>query len=108
MAEFTRLLLAFDDENLLNVMATVDGRPAATATAWVTGTTLGLYNIATLEELRGRGLGYAVTARLMDLGRERGCTDAVLHATEQGRPVYERLGFTAVCDVPQYVWMPPD
>ena len=106
VAEFTRLLLAFDDENLLNVMATLDGRPAATATAWITGTTVGLYNIATLEELRGRGLGYAVTARLMDLAGERGCTDAVLHASEQGRPVYERLGFAHVCDVPQCVWLP--
>ena len=106
VAEFTRVLGAFDDEVLINVMATLDGRAVATGSGWVTGTTVGLYNITTLEEARGRGLGNAVTARLMDIARERGCTDAVLHASEQGRPVYERLGFTYVCDVPQYVWMP--
>jgi len=106
MAEFTRLLRAFDDARLINVMATLDGRPVATGTGWVTGTTVGLYNIATLDDVRGRGLGYAVTARLMDLAEERGCTDAVLHASEQGRPVYERLGFSFVCPVPQCVWLP--
>lgn len=104
--EFTLLLAGFSDGQLVNVIATVDGLAAATGSAWLDGTTVGLYNIATLNERRGRGLGYALTARLMDLARERGCTDAVLHASEQGRPVYERLGFTHVCDVPQYVWLP--
>ena len=33
---------------------------------------------------------------------------AVLHASESGRPVYERLGFAEVCQVPQLVWMPTD
>ena len=106
MEEFTLLLAGFSDGRLVNVIATLDGLPVATGCAWLNGTTVGLYNIATLKEPRGRGLGYAVTARLMDLGRERGCTDAVLHASEMGRPVYERLGFTHVCDVPQYVWVP--
>ena len=108
IAEFTTVLGSFDDRDLINVLATLDGRPVATGAAWVTGSTVGLYNITTLPEVRGRGLGYAVTARLMDLGRDRGCTEAVLHASEQGRPVYERLGFGYVCDVPQYVWAPSD
>ena len=57
---------------------------------------------------RGRGLGYAVTATLMNLAHERGCTHAVLHASEPGRPVYERLGFVEVCRVPQFVWAPTE
>ena len=69
--EFTRVLGAFGDEDLVNVLATLDGRPVATGSGWVTGTTIGLYNITTLDEARGRGLGHAVTARLMDLGRAR-------------------------------------
>jgi GNAT superfamily N-acetyltransferase len=96
----------FADGTLLHVMAYVDGRAVAGGSAWVTGDTAGLYNIATLEIWRGRGLGYAVTAALMNLAREAGCHRAVLHATELGRPVYERLGFVEVCQVPQLVWMP--
>lgn len=101
------LLGGVDPARMRHVLATVDGTPAATGSVWLTGTTAGLYNIATLPAYRGRGLGYAVTAALMDLARDLGCTEAVLHATELGRPVYERLGFVEVCRVPQWVWMPP-
>ena len=97
----------FDDDRLVNVIATTGGRPAACGSVWVTGDTAGIYDVATLPEDRGRGLGYAVTAALMEIGRDRGATRAVLHATELGRPIYERLGFTEVCRVPQYLWMPP-
>ena len=44
----------------------------------------------------------------MNLARERGCTHAVLHASEMGLPVYERLGFVEVCRVPQFVWAPTE
>lgn len=103
--EFAALLVGFDDR-LVSAVATLDGRPVATGSAWLDGPTVGLYNIATLTAVRGRGLGHGLTAFLMDLGRERGCTRAVLHSSELGRPVYERLGFVEVCPVPQYVWVP--
>ena len=105
--EFAALYSALLDDGLLHVLATLDGHPVAGGSVWVTGSTAGLYNISTLEQSRGRGIGYAVTAALMNLGRDLGCTHAVLHASESGRPVYERLGFTEVCQVPQFVWMPP-
>jgi hypothetical protein len=44
----------------------------------------------------------------MNLSGEHGCTHAVLHASEMGLPVYERLGFVEVCRVPQFVWMPTE
>lgn len=90
----------------INVLGTLDGRPVATGTAYLDGTTAGLYNIATVAHARGRGVGYAVTLALLDLARESGAQQAVLHASEAGRPVYERAGFVEVCQVPQYVWMP--
>jgi ribosomal protein S18 acetylase RimI-like enzyme len=92
----------------VNVIARLDGRAVGCGTAYLTGTTAGLYNIATLEAARGRGIGYAVTQRLQELGRAAGAQHAVLHSSESGRPVYERAGFVEVCQVPQYVWMPPE
>jgi GNAT superfamily N-acetyltransferase len=92
----------------INVVASLDGRSVACGTAYLTGPTAGLYNIATVEDARGRGIGYAVTATLMELARAAGADHAILHATESGRPVYERAGFVEVCQVPQYVWMPTD
>ena len=91
----------------IDLVASVDGRPVACGTAYLTGTTAGLYNIATLEEARGRGIGYAVTVALMERARIGGAQHAVLHASESGRPVYARAGFVDVCNVPQYLWMPP-
>jgi GNAT superfamily N-acetyltransferase len=90
----------------INVVGSLDGRPVACGTAYLTGPTAGLYNIATLEDVRGRGVGYAVTTALMDLARAAGAEHAILHATDTGRPVYERAGFVEVCQVPQYVWIP--
>jgi len=92
----------------LNVIGYVDGRAVACGTAYLTGPTAGLYNIATVDDARGRGIGYAVTTTLMQLARGAGADHAVLHATEAGRPVYERAGFEHVCNLAQYVWMPPE
>lgn len=93
-------------DGMVQVTAWLDGEPVASGSAWITGETVGLYNITSVERARGRGIGYAVTAALMNAGRELGCTHAVLHASDMGYPVYTRLGFETVCQVPQFVWMP--
>jgi GNAT superfamily N-acetyltransferase len=110
MPELVRAPMAaiMGDFPAINVLAHLDGRPVACGTAYLAGATAGLYNIATLEEARGRGVGYAVTAILMQLARRAGAAHAVLHATEAGRPVYERAGFVKVCEVPMYVWLPSE
>ncbi len=90
----------------LDLVATVDGVPVAGGSLSQTGACAGLYNIYVLEEHRGRGYGAAVTAALMAHARERGCVETILHSTEAGYPVYQRLGFETVCRVSQYVWLP--
>ena len=100
------LLAIFDPARLVNAVATLDGEQVGCGSLWITGTTAGLYNIATLEPARGRGVGYAVTAALLAEGRTRGCTESILHASPLGLPVYQRLGFVEVCRMPQYVWAP--
>lgn len=92
----------------INLIGSIDGRAVACGTAYLAGPTAGLYNIATVEDARGRGIGYAVTLALMESGRRAGAQHAVLHSSEPGRPVYARAGFVEVCPVPQYVWMPPE
>lgn len=71
----------------------VDGEPAAVAAAHLApGATLVEY-VASLPGARGRGAGAAVTwaATLADPG-----TPAVLVASDDGRPVYERMGYVAL------------
>lgn len=43
---------------------------------------------------QGRGIGAEITERVADLLEHRGCRTLVLTATEIGRPIYERLGFS--------------
>ena len=43
---------------------------------------------------QGGGIGAAITARVTDLLERRGCQTLVLTATEPGRPLYEKIGFS--------------
>ena len=53
--------------------------------------------MATLEKYRGRGYAEAILRFADDfMRREYGVKESVLHATELGRPVYERLGYRVV------------
>lgn len=63
--------------------------------------------MATLPECRGRGFAEALV-RHMDvfMRRRYGVEETVLHATEMGRPVYERMGFQAVDEFAAYLCVP--
>lgn len=75
------------------VAGLVDGEPVACAVAHDDGTSIGVYLVGTAIPHRGRGLGAATTAAALAALPLR---PALLTATTVGRPVYERLGFTAV------------
>ena len=83
--------------------AYLEGRPACSGLGLRTGRTIGIYNIATVPWARRRGLGAAVTQRIIDDGAASGCDVAVLQSSEMGRPIYERLGFRKVVDYVGYV-----
>jgi ribosomal protein S18 acetylase RimI-like enzyme len=63
--------------------------------------------MATLPEYRGRGFAEALL-RHMDvfMRRRYGVKETVLHATELGRPLYERMGFRAVDEFAAYLCVP--
>jgi len=79
-----------------------DGEPIASGLGWRTGRTIGVYSIATIPSARRRGYGAAMTARVVTDGLAAGCTAAALQASEQGRPIYERLGFRTVVSYVAY------
>jgi len=63
--------------------------------------------MATLPANRGRGYAEALL-RQMDafMKRRYGVKESVLHATEMGRPVYERVGYRMVDEFAAYLCLP--
>lgn len=74
-------------------LARIDGEPVAVAAAHEHGDLTLVEYVATLPTARGRGAGAAVAWRATVADPER---PAVLIASDDGRPVYERMGYRAV------------
>jgi ribosomal protein S18 acetylase RimI-like enzyme len=92
-----------DDEHpLVNWVATLHGEPVAAAALFDGAGVAGIYNVTTVPEARGRGLGRAVTAEAIAEGVRRGRRLAVLGSSEMGLPVYRRLGFREVSRLRSY------
>lgn len=70
-----------------------DDRAVAAGSASVGKRLLRVDNIATLDSVRGRGFGRAITAATIAVDLSK---PATLVASDLGRPVYERLGFVAL------------
>ena len=60
-----------------------------------TGKRAHLMNVYTREQYRRQGIAARMVKMLIQEARSRGVTEISLDATESGRPLYERLGFTA-------------
>jgi ribosomal protein S18 acetylase RimI-like enzyme len=84
--------------NAATFLARLEGRPAAIAMTLVSHGVAGIYWVGTLEEARGRGLAWAVTAAAVNAGFDLGGELVSLQASAMGRPVYERMGFESVYD----------
>lgn len=95
-----------DDDRLRAFVGTVNGREVTAAAAVRTGSTIGIYSVATIPDARGRGFATAVTWHLL-ADADPGWDLAVLQASEMGRPVYERMGFKLVSEFAELVGQSP-
>ena len=77
-----------------------DARPVATAATVVSDGVIGLYNVATVPDERGRGFAEAITRHaIRSASRESGLGRVILQSTAQGERLYKRLGFHEVSRV---------
>jgi len=77
----------------------VDGAPVATAWSYAIDGVALVFNVATLDGHRRRGIGEAMTWHALQGGREHGCDVAFLQSSAVGRRLYERMGFGHVVDM---------
>ena len=67
-----------------------------------TGRSAYISNMYTRPEYRGRGIATKIFALLVDEARERGCGKVILHASDMGRPIYEKYGFNMQKNAMEY------
>lgn len=66
-----------------------------------------LWGGATLQEWRRRGIYRATVTYRANLAAKRGFRYLEVDASDDSRPILERLGFQAVTTTTPYVWSPP-
>lgn len=81
-------------QNTIAYIAYRNGRPVACAATVKGADSLFLALVATAPDAMRQGYGEAVTRKAIHEGiRETGHQHLVLHATQAGQPVYERIGY---------------
>jgi ribosomal protein S18 acetylase RimI-like enzyme len=83
----------------------LDGTPVAAASLFPAAGVAGIYDIAVLPAMRGKGIGAAITAAALRDARAMGYNAAILQSSDMGFRVYQRLGFRQLCPMDHYVWI---
>ncbi|HET6172106.1 MAG TPA: GNAT family N-acetyltransferase [Gaiellales bacterium] len=100
---------AFDPLSIGIYVAEAGGEPISAA--WVRfhgdAAFATLHGGATVPEWRGRGVYRALVATRARLAAERGCRYLQVDASDDSRPILERLGFVALTTTTPFIWSPP-
>jgi GNAT superfamily N-acetyltransferase len=97
------LLSGADPSSFHLLMARIGGEDVATALAFDHAGDCGVFNVSTLEAARRRGLGTALTARLLHDAVTRGCSTASLQSTAMAERLYAAVGFRDLGRILEYV-----
>jgi GNAT superfamily N-acetyltransferase len=60
-------------------------------------------NMFTLKEYRGMGIASKLFSLVINEAKDMGCGKILLNATDMGRPLYEKFGFTATKGDMEYI-----
>jgi ribosomal protein S18 acetylase RimI-like enzyme len=72
-------------------------KPVSTSGVFLDSKMAGIYSVATLKAFRRRGFGTAVTLAALHSARNEGHQFGSLQASEDGKSIYESLGFHGCC-----------
>ncbi|MEU2284169.1 GNAT family N-acetyltransferase [Streptomyces sp. NPDC013178] len=100
--------LTADPDTVVAVVALAGDKPVSSARMeLVPGTRFaGLWGGGTVEGWRGRGIYRALVAHRARAAADRGYRYLQVDASDQSRPILERLGFAALSTTTPYVYVP--
>lgn len=101
-----RALWLESDRTLTCFVGRWEGKPVATSMLYLGKGVAAVHHVATLPEYRRRGIGSAMTLRVLHEARNRGYRVAVLTASSEGIGSYRRIGFHEYCSFRRYEWGP--
>lgn len=92
--------LGFGDASpLRNYVGWLNGRAVAVSAVLYGKECAGIWNVGTMSDVRGRGIGRETTLQALRDARARGATLSVLGSSPLGLRVYTRIGFREVCRI---------
>ena len=82
----------------------LEDKPVATSLLFLGGGVAGIYNVATLPDVRRQGIGSALTLAPLLQARTWGYGIGTLQSSPIGLHLYQRLGFQEYCTFQAYFW----
>jgi len=92
------------DNPFRTYLAMLNGKPVGTSQLFTSGGVAGVYNVSSIPEARGQGIGSAITLAPLFEARERGYHVGVLQASSMGYNVYRKLGFDDFGKLSVFLW----
>ena len=90
-------------EHVRHYIGWLDNTPVATATLVLSGRVAGVWNVGTLPEYRRRGVAAAIMRHILLEARSLGFYSSMLLASEEGMPLYARLGYETLSKIRVFV-----
>jgi ribosomal protein S18 acetylase RimI-like enzyme len=98
----TLFLKLSGDGDIRGYVAYLDENPVATSMLFLSSGVAGLYLVSTLPDYRRRGIGTIMALTPLHVAKNLGYRVGVLEATETGKPVYQKIGFTELFNFNYY------
>ena len=83
-----------------------NGQPVATCMSVLGVGVVGIYDVVTKKKARKNGIGSVMTFHSLEIAKRQGYNVGVLTSSEMAQSMYEKLGFSEVCKIHQYLWSP--
>ncbi|MFD9001495.1 GNAT family N-acetyltransferase [Streptomyces sp. NPDC059582] len=87
-----------DNADIVRLAAVLDGRVVGSTVVIAAHGIAGIFLVHVADACRRLGVGGALTAAALRVGREHGMRSAALVASPAGEPLYRRFGFTTVSE----------